>query len=41
MAGMLAQDYNGGLWQFYVLGNGGFYMAPDSDSQFQVISENG
>ncbi|MBK8105137.1 MAG: antirestriction protein [Betaproteobacteria bacterium] len=36
MAGMLAEDYNGGLWQFYVLANGGFYMAPDVDRGFEV-----
>ena len=30
-------DYRGGFWQFYELGNGGFYMAPDGESfRFQV-----
>ena len=37
----LSEDYSGGYWHFYTLTNGGFYMAPDSDGQFQVISENG
>ena len=37
----LSEDYGGGYWQFYSLSNGGFYLAPDSDGQFQVISENG
>lgn len=37
----LSEDYSGGYWHFYQLGNGGFYMAPDSDGKFQVISENG
>ena len=37
----LSEDYSGGYWHFYQLGNGGFYMAPDSDGQFQVVSENG
>jgi hypothetical protein len=37
----LSEDYSGGYWHFYQLGNGGFFMAPDSDGQFQVISENG
>ncbi|MBK7460567.1 MAG: antirestriction protein [Betaproteobacteria bacterium] len=41
MADMLAEDYNGGFWQFYVLGNGGFYMAPDVDRGFEVSCENG
>ena len=27
----LSEDYQGGLWQFYHLSNGGFYMAPDLD----------
>jgi len=37
----LSEDYSGGYWQFYTLGNGGFYMAPDSDGKFQVTSQNG
>ncbi len=41
MASLLSEDYGGGYWVFYTLDNGGFYMAPDSDGQFQVISENG
>ena len=41
MASRLSDDYGGGYWQFYRLDNGGFYMAPDSDGQYQVISENG
>lgn len=40
MASRLSEDYGGGYWLFYTLGNGGFYMAPDSD-RFQVTSENG
>jgi len=27
-AGELASEYAGGLWEFYELSNGGFYMAP-------------
>jgi hypothetical protein len=27
-AGQLAAEYTGGLWEFYELSNGGFYMAP-------------
>ena len=42
MASRLSEDYGGGYWDFYRLsGNNGFYMAPDSDGKFQVISENG
>jgi len=29
-------DYSGGSWQFYELSNGGFYMAPISDTRFRV-----
>jgi len=24
----MAEDYNGGYWEFWTLSNGGFYMAP-------------
>ncbi len=41
MTSKLSDDYSGGYWRFYVLGNGGFYMAPDGDGRFQVVSENG
>ena len=41
MASRLSQDYGGGYWLFYTLGNGAFYMAPDTDGKFQVVSENG
>jgi hypothetical protein len=37
----LSEDYSGGYWHFYRLSNGGFYLAPDSDRKFQVVSENG
>lgn len=40
MASRLSEDYGGGYWNFYTLNSGGFYMAPDSDRQFQVISQN-
>ena len=39
--GSLAGDYHGGYWTFYLLSNGGFYMAPDADSDFAVSCENG
>jgi len=41
MASRLSEDYGGGCWGFYTLGNGGFYMAPDSEGRFQVVSPNG
>ena len=37
----IATEYDGGYWQFYELSNGGFYMAPDLDRQFEVVCENG
>ncbi len=37
----LAEKYCGGYWNFYELSNGGFYMAPDTDNIFPVISDNG
>lgn len=41
IAGNLSREYNGGLWEFFKLSNGGFYMAPASDEQFNVQCENG
>ena len=41
MAGRLAAQYHGGYWLFYALSNGGFYMAPRSDTTFIVSCENG
>ncbi len=37
----IAEDYNGGYWEFYELSNGGFYMATHSDTPFNVSCENG
>jgi hypothetical protein len=37
----LSDDYSGGYWHFFTLSNGAFYMAPDDDGKFAVISENG
>lgn len=37
----IAKAYDGGYWEFYTLSNGGFYMAPATDRQFQVYSQNG
>lgn len=41
MAGRLAAEYRGGYWLFYGLSNGGFYMAPRSDTVFDVSCMNG
>lgn len=41
VAGNIATEYNGAYWEFYSLSNGGFYMAPSSDSLYQVSCENG
>lgn len=41
IAGRLSPDYSGGYWEFYVLGNGGFYMAPESNASFKVNADNG
>lgn len=37
----IAEEYNGGYWEFYTLSNGGFYMAPRSDTKFNISCENG
>ena len=36
----MAECYSGGLWEFYTLSNGGFYMAPSSDDVFRVTCDN-
>ena len=41
IAGHLAPAYTGGLWDFYALSNGGFYMAPQTEELFDVRCENG
>lgn len=41
IAGNLANQYDGGYWEFYKLSNGGFYIAPASDEQFNVSADNG
>lgn len=41
MASNLSKDYTGGYWNMYTLSNGAFYMAPDSDTPFQVSCMNG
>ena len=36
----MAEDYDGGYWDFYTLSNGGFYMAPAGDHVFRVACDN-
>ncbi|MGK5081543.1 antirestriction protein [Janthinobacterium sp. HLX7-2] len=40
MLGRMSKDYNGGYWDFFTLSNGGFYMAPQTDSTFRLSCEN-
>lgn len=38
----LAQEYTGGVWKFFELSNGGFYMAPDTEQRFNLaVDTNG
>lgn len=41
ITGSIAEAYQGGYWEFYILSNGAFYMALDSDAKFNVSCENG
>ena len=34
---LAAPTYNGGYWQFYALSNGGFYMAPRTDTILDIM----
>lgn len=38
----LSPDYTGGLWDFYSLSNGGFYLAPINEKPFKIdVNTNG
>ena len=41
IAEALALEYTGGYWEFHDLSNGGFYMAPNFDTEFTLSCENG
>ena len=41
IASNIAIEYNGAYWEFYALSNGGFYMAPCSDSIYKISCDNG
>ncbi|SMG61587.1 antirestriction protein [Paraburkholderia susongensis] len=36
-ADRLSADYNGGLWDFFTLSNGGFYLAPSVQLDYRVM----
>lgn len=38
-ASQFAREYGGGMWEFFELDNGGFYMAPSDDKTFQFANE--
>jgi hypothetical protein len=40
-ATQLAAAYSGGYWNFYLLSNGGFFMAPNLDQSFEIVADNG
>lgn len=41
IAANIAAEYDGAYWEFYSLSNGGFYMAPSLDKQYEVSCVNG
>jgi len=40
-AEQLATNYHFGYWEFFSLSNGGFFMAPRSNTIFNVVCDNG
>jgi len=41
LASNMAENYNGGYWEFFILDNDGFYMAPGAGGPFKVSCSNG
>lgn len=41
IAEALSEEYKGGIWGFYEITNGGFFMAPRHDTEFTLSCENG
>lgn len=37
MLRLMCPDYDGGLWEFFKLSNGGLYMAPEAMQQYQLF----
>ena len=33
----LCSEYGGGMWHFYTLSNGGYYMAPDLEGRLPIV----
>ncbi|KAK48179.1 antirestriction protein [Caballeronia jiangsuensis] len=41
-AGRMSDSYKGGMWEFYTLSNGGYYLAPVAPERFAVrVDSNG
>jgi hypothetical protein len=40
IASTQALNYTGGYWEFYALSNGGFYMAPEGQTRYQMDCPN-
>lgn len=36
----LCPEYDGGMWSYYELSNGGFYMAPEGERFYNLVSPN-
>ncbi len=41
LLGQFCPAYDGGMWRFYELSNGGFYMSPPEDSYELIVDGNG
>lgn len=39
MLGRLSEDYDGGMWDYYRLSNGGFYMAPAAVKPHRLVCD--
>lgn len=36
----LCPEYGGGMWSYYELSNGGFYMVPEGENFYNLVSPN-
>ena len=41
LASNMSDDYSGGYWEFFIITNDGFYMAPGSGGPYRVSCVNG
>lgn len=39
MADRFSKDYGGGMWDFYELDNGGFFMCPSGNDKYHFVNE--